>query len=528
MYRLVIADDDEIQLKGMCCAFPWEELGIEVAAGVEDGDQALEAAIEKQADILLTDIKMSNMDGLRLTEQIKKQCPEIQVVIMSAYDDFQFAQKALRLGVDDYLLKPIDLSQLRETMRQIVYQKNEKKRAETLRKHSSGLEEIVLEDEKILEETFFQNVLNQKYTREVCRKLEKPFQKQESQKWLVMEAMFDDDEKEAEINQIVKSVCRIRGYQYICSFGHRLICCWGSGERIEADAGSFKEECRKRIRERNMPATISFIMGPAVSELYYLGLSYEKVRQICSYQFSEEKGKDLTEKDLDKYFDQHHTVNKSLVEYLAKLVLMGNTEMIHEYVERLKNNLRYTGSDSLLMLSFSLSSILGELGKTRQLTETGEAGLDEVYRHVIKQKTLDDAMELLETELLKMADHFKAGDAISNDQMIKNACEYIEEHFAEPGLRIGEVAGHTGLSPNYFSSVFTEVTGESFTDYLIGRRMKEAQLLLTNSDYKIQEIGYMSGYDNPAYFSAAFKKYTGVSVSQYKKMIKGIGGGESV
>lgn len=117
--------------------------------------------------------------------------------------------------------------------------------------------------------------------------------------------------------------------------------------------------------------------GPAVSELYYLGLSYEKVRQICSYQFSEEKGKDLTEKDLDKYFDQHHTVNKSLVEYLAKLVLMGNTEMIHEYVERLKNNLRYTGSDSLLMLSFSLSSILGELGKTRQLTETGEAGLDE-------------------------------------------------------------------------------------------------------------------------------------------------------
>ena len=277
-----------------------------------------------------------------------------------------------------------------------------------------------------------------------------------------------------------------------------------------------------------MPATISFIMGPAVSELYYLGLSYEKVRQICSYQFSEEKGKDLTEKDLDKYFDQHHTVNKSLVEYLAKLVLMGNTEMIHEYVERLKNNLRYTGSDSLLMLSFSLSSILGELGKTQQLAETGEADLDEVYRHVIKQKTLDDAMELLETELLKMADHFKAGDAISNDQMIKKACEYIEEHFAEPGLRIGEVAGHTGLSPNYFSSVFTEVTGESFTDYLIGRRMKEAQLLLTNSDYKIQEIGYMSGYDNPAYFSAAFKKYTGVSVSQYKKMIKGIGGGESV
>ena len=77
-----------------------------------------------------------------------------------------------------------------------------------------------------------------------------------------------------------------------------------------------------------------------------------------------------------------------------------------------------------------------------------------------------------------------------------------------------------GLSQSYFSAVFTEVTGESFTDYLIERRMKEAQLLLMNSDYKIQEIGYKAGYDNPAYFSAAFKKFTGVSVSRYKDMIK--------
>ena len=105
----------------------------------------------------------------------------------------------------------------------------------------------------------------------------------------------------------------------------------------------------------------------------------------------------------------------------------------------------------------------------------------------------------------------------------KGFTPFSDENAAQP-----DVYKRQGLSPNYFSSVFTEVTGESFTDYLIGRRMKEAQLLLTNSDYKIQEIGYMSGYDNPAYFSAAFKKYTGVSVSQYKKMIKGIGGGLSV
>lgn len=523
MYKLVIADDDEIQLQGMCCAFPWEELDIEVAAGVDDGDKALKAAVEKQADILLTDIKMSNMDGLKLTEQIRMLCPDTRVVIMSAYDDFQFAQKALRLGVDDYLLKPIDLQQMRETMRQIVYQKEEQKRNGQLQKRSSRLEEMVMEDEEILEETFFQNVLNQKYTRVVCSKMEEPYLKSTGQKWLVVEALFDPSEKEDEYRKILGDTGRERGFIYIHSFGHHLFCCLCGEETAEQEVYSFEETCRSRMKAVDAGVPVTFIAGPAVSELYYLSLSYEKIRQICSYQFSEGKDKNLSEKDLDKYFDQNHTVNKSLVEYLAKLVMTGYTDMLHEYIGRLKNNLRDTGSDSILMLSFSVSSILGEIRRMPQFKEEQGEELDALYYRIIKQKTLDDAMELLEAELIKLAENVKENDPASAEQSILNACEYIEEHFADPGLRIGDAAAYAGLSQNYFSTVFTEVTGESFTDYLIKRRMKEAQILLMNPEYKIQEIGYMTGYDNPAYFSAAFKKFTGVSVSQYKKMIKGMG-----
>ncbi|WP_346910533.1 response regulator [Faecalicatena orotica] len=522
MYKLVIADDDEIQLQGMCCAFPWEELDIEVAAGVDDGDKALKAVVEKQADVLLTDIKMSNMDGLKLTEQIRTLCPDTHVVIMSAYDDFQFAQKALRLGVDDYLLKPIDLNQMRETMRQIVYQKEEKKRNEQIQKKSSRLEEMVMEDEGILEETFFQNVLNQKYTRTVCSKLEEPYLRGPGQKWLVVEALFDHSEKEDEYRKILRDAGRERGFKYIHSFGHHLFCCLCDEETAEQEVSSFEEDCRNRMKGVDACVPVTFIAGPAVSELYYLSLSYEKIRQICSYQFSEGKDKNLSEKDLDKYFDQNHTVNKSLVEYLAKLVTTGYTDMLHEYVGRLKNNLRYTGSDSILMLSFSVSSILGEIRRMPQFKEEEEE-LDALYYRIIKQKTLDDAMELLEAELIRLTENVKENDPAGVEQSIVKACEYIEEHFSEPGLRIGDAAAYAGLSRNYFSTVFTEVTGESFTDYLIKRRMKEAQILLMNPDYKIQEIGYMTGYDNPAYFSAAFKKFTGVSVSQYKKMIKGMG-----
>lgn len=522
MYRIVIADDDEIQLEGMCCAFPWEELGIEVAAGVDDGDKALLAVKEKQADILLTDIKMTRMDGLHLTEQIRKQCPQTRVVIMSAYDDFQFAQKALRLGVDDYLLKPVDLTQMQDTMRQIVHQKNEEKRRQEAVRQSSVQEGMGGENEAVSEEIFFRNVLNGHYSRETCRRLGEPYNRYSNQKWLVLEAVPDEWEEEEEICRVLHSVSQKEGYPFLQSSGHYLICCMECELEMEKKIERFKAECRRQLKETGCSPVISFIEGTAVPELYYLGLSYEKILQIQSYSISEEKNKDFSEKDLDQYFNKNHTINKTLAEYLAKLVLMGNTEMLPEYIHKLKHNLKSAGSDSILMLSFSLSSILGELRELFFRSESDEDGQDEIYYKIIRKNTLDEAMELFETELVRLAQIARSQESVSAQQSIKKACEYIEKHFCEPALRIGEVAAEVGLSQSYFSAMFAEATGESFTEYLIKRRMKEAQMLLMNSEYKIQEIGYKTGYDNPAYFSAAFKKFTGVSVSKYKEMIKGM------
>lgn len=522
MYKIVIADDDEIQLQGMCCAFPWDSLDIEVAAGVDDGDKALQAVIEQKADILLTDIKMTNMDGLYLTEQIRKQSPHTRVVIMSAYDDFQFAQKALRLGVDDYLLKPVDLHHMQETMRQIVYQKDEEKKRLEMELHSKRVEQIVSENEQFLEDTFFQNVLSQKYTREACRRMEEEFMANAQQSWQVLEVLISQAETKDKKQEILKRISQERGYKYIYSLGHHLVCCCSQSETIENEAESLKQECRSQFREYDDLDQTSFIDGTIVSELYYLGLSYQKIIQIRNYQVVEAENKDLSERDLDTYFNENHTLNKALAEYLAKLVLMGNTDMLSGYVGKLKDNLRIAGSDSILMLSFSLSLIFGELRGLVEKALVNEDTLDEMYYKIIRQNSLDCAMELLEKELYKIAELSCREDNISVEQSIKRACDYIEKHYFNPSLRIGEVALEVGFSQNYFSAVFTEMTGESFTDYLIKMRMKEAQLLLTTTDYKIQEIGFSVGYENPAYFSAAFKKFTGVSVSQYREMIKGI------
>ena len=120
MYNLMIVDDDEILLEGLGTAFDWATLNVRVVATATDGLSALAEMRRQPCDILITDIKMGRMDGLELTRQVREEFPAARVVIMSAYEEFAYAQQAVRMAVEDYLLKPIDLDQLTEIIRNIV------------------------------------------------------------------------------------------------------------------------------------------------------------------------------------------------------------------------------------------------------------------------------------------------------------------------------------------------------------------------------------------------------------------------
>jgi len=384
MYKLVIAEDDEILLRGLSTMFDWDELDVCVVAAVDDGDKALQEVIKTKADILLTDIRMTNMDGLELVEQIRKIGLKIDIVIMSAYDDFAFAQRALRLEVGDYILKPIELSLLRETIRHILVRKHERKQQESM---------LLWEQDTI-----------------------------------------ELDEKEVE---------------------YRL---------VNDDA---------YVNKHN----------------------------------------------LETYFNDRSIINKIQIADVAKLILLGNVQEIEKQLSKVLINLRKAGSDSMIMFTFFLSYLLGKLGETLQGEYLFDEGYAKLYADIMHERTLRDAMKLLRKKLLDATHKIALNNGVNLVNMVKQACAYIDSHYKDASLRVNDVAYAVGLSPNYFSSVFAEITGVNFTDYLIDKRMREAQLLIVYSDYTSQEIGYMVGYSNPSYFSAAFKKYTGMTVSKYKEMI---------
>lgn len=263
-----------------------------------------------------------------------------------------------------------------------------------------------------------------------------------------------------------------------------------------------------------------------VKNIFELHNSYECIKRIRKYLYVENKAVDLYETDIDYYYNQSRTLNKPVVIYLAQIVSNGQEEAIKSYIGKLEHNLKSVGDNSQLMLLYALSIFLVELNKkarqrgvTKEKLEQIDQDYNEYYKEITQQKKLGDAMRSLERMMIQFAREIKADSSASNNGLIQKALQYIEEKFCEPELRIAEVADYVGLSQNYFSTIFKEETGVSFTDYLIQRRMKEAQNLLVHSDYRSSEISARVGYDNPTYFSTLFKKYTGVTVSTYRKTI---------
>lgn len=134
-FRLMIVDDDETLLEGLQTAVRWQDVEMQVSAIATDGKAALDKLRQHPCDVLLTDIRMGRMDGLELAETVLREFPSIRVVMMSAFEDFSYAQQAVRLGAEDYLLKPIDLEQLNRTMRKVV-EGLKKRRMEEERQHA--------------------------------------------------------------------------------------------------------------------------------------------------------------------------------------------------------------------------------------------------------------------------------------------------------------------------------------------------------------------------------------------------------
>lgn len=526
MYGIMIVDDEMLARIGIKVLIPWEENGFRLMGEYDNGRKALEAALAAKPDIIITDVKMPVLGGIDLIKELRSAGLDTKFIVMSSYDDFHLVKEAMRLGAQDYLLKlEIEADKLmdilRKTAKLLHREREEKERhLEFEKRFSSNI--------SILRDTFLKNMIlghipaNEQTDKEI-RLYQLPENGQALTCFLLnienseFYADFPDKDEsllESSIIHIMEDAALNIGSGAACRIRHGMFAAIvsvksGKAEELEKLAGNMKKVLKNML---NVDVTIGMSRvfthyGEAKDGFLEAVSSLEIGRGL---QGAGEAGQQPTlSLPLEKELKQ---LEEQLKAYRMEAIESSFDEMIKRIEEtepQPKHILHAVGHVLIYILS---GFIANHLQKNEELW----ARFGHPYEQLIKLKTNKELTEWMKSLQQKM--NSLLIEARDDKLMILKAKQYIGEHFSE-NISLSSVAGHLGLSPGYFSRLFSREVSQTFIEYVTHLRMEYAKELLHSSNYKTYEISEMAGYDNPHYFFRLFKKMTGLTPGEYKEYL---------
>ena len=533
MYKLIIADDERRIRQGLKNIVDWESLGFQIVDVFEDGQEVIEYLEYMIPDVILTDIKMAHVSGLKVARHVFEHKLPCKVVLISGYQEFELALEAMKYGVEDYLLKPTDVMKIEETFRKIrqrldkMYEERRKVRDER---------ERIAEALPLLEESFFSNLVmgvadNDEYVKS-CMGILYPHIDPERCRCLLADIYIKDYENfmenvwEYSYDQFEVNLTNfLRIYQNGYSF-HIVYKADNLIEVMGIYVGYPGEEQDGMETERREEISGQKAMEQLLSELetsfrFHAGYL---IRQTCENIFQIKNlggAKIFWEKEENREaLYQHLQEQKKLV---MSNITLGNIvtaqKVFHNILEELKVLPMPQRNNTVIDMLSTMHTVLGEING--KLSESLNAYFD--YRAVLsmtRQEELTDYMD-------RMFDRIKAADEkqeyYDTSTLISKAKAYIKDHIYKD-ISQEETANYLYISPSYLSRIFRKQTGENFLQYVTRVKMEEAIELLKDPQYKTYQVSEKLGYKTPRYFSRLFRNHTGMNPSEYRGRVLHIGG----
>ncbi len=515
MLKVLLAEDELIIRNGMVKNIDWNRPGFSLIGAVEDGEQALEFIEKEKPDVLITDIKMPFMDGIELARQVSTKYPEIFIIIISGYDEFQYAQNAIKLKAYDYILKPVDEKYLTEVLLSIKEKLVTKNESESASKSS-------------FYKDFFAGVLEESKITELGEK----FGLQEGLHYCV--AVVHLDEREKTVNLYGEETIKT-GFKNFRKFLKEEISdlfligrnafefIFLVSDREKDRVKNIVKEKVKQIRNQTLyieQHTVTIAVGTAEFGVAGLSLSYNNACEALENKYVIGNGQDIFFSDLKfEYPDSAAIIDWDISE-LVSLIKCSDKKLIEEKIRELTVHLKEFGRESFLYTQLVVSNIY--LQAINILKQTGvqiEDVLDEPgkqYNILLGNKTVDATMNDILQIALKISDYLERTRQGNHSNIIQKSCNYLATHYKSKELSLNSVAKQFNMSSCYFSVVFKHETGQTFIDYLTKIRIEKAKELLLCTDMRTYEIADEVGYENSTYFSTLFKKNTGMTPKEFK------------
>ncbi|AOT71261.1 response regulator transcription factor [Geosporobacter ferrireducens] len=514
MIKLMIVEDELIERKSLCYLLE-KFFGdqIEIVYEAADGSEGLEKALELQPQIILMDIHMPGMDGLKTAEEIKKELKEVEIIILTAYSYFEYAQRAIPIGIVDYLVKPFSNNKfnvaVEKAIEKIRDRENQLNQRYMMQQHIQRLG-VFLEKEIVIQLVHgtrlsidqlenYKQLLDISYNTFLCINIR-----------VDLENILDGALLETVKGKFKKSSLQAVGYVLVKElvlfiFGENL----EDQQTSEGIASTLKEvQCDIEAiarglcyigKSRNYRDMIN--IKTAYSE------AKKKIRKLASLEKVEARNK-------TESFQYPYEKEVMLCEKIINEDALGTIQIIRDisnYLSTHFENANLEGSKSYFKQLYVLleRNIIQFFGNTFQLEK-----LENVHKAIDNTQEFHDIQRYMEKLVQDMIDIIAHHKQDRNQKMIESVKGYIEENYKE-NISLKQAADFIGISSYYLSKCFKKEEGINFKEYLIKVRMKKAKYLMREENKTVQEAAYEVGYPDPSYFSKAFKKYVGISPTKF-------------
>ncbi len=541
MIKAVIVDDDIFTLNGLERSLPWAEYGIEVAGTAMDGREGLALIQQHQPQLILTDLHMPVLNGIEMLQQLRSEGNDAEVIILSGYEDFKFAQSAVKLRVSDYLSKPATIDEISSVLRTAAEKirarqkttQEEQELRELLDEHLPQTRQLVLKG--LLEPHFSESAFFRKAVEQSRLQLDNGSFTVVLLEYVVTRERLDVKRSDMEkftyaVKNIVDELTGSRRDVYLADAQQNVMALIVS---LPPEIRHEHSRTRIRILAGEIAGTVSSYLklqvwaavGATVGSVHHIYKSYQQALNLLAERESVRVGDNdslvLMEEDWPSMqTDGVQFVRRPMEQYqqLISAVTDGQSEQVEVAMEGLVELLQSQSIKpsvaSLREMAMQLTGML-TLGLYNQGVLLEEAVPElQLYKEMERISSLADFRHWLEAVMMPVSMEMSSKGLHKHKKTVDYMKRYVQAHYDEE-ITLDIIAEKVFLTRNYLSQIFKQVTGENFNNYVTRIRMEKAKELLVSGKYKLYEVALMVGYKNNAYFSQQFKKYAGCNPSDF-------------
>jgi len=527
MYSVLLVDDESIIIDGLKQLIHWEDYGLELKGTARDGQAALEMMMSDHFDILITDIKMPVMDGLTLLKKIEQNHLSIKSLIISGYDEFDYVKEAIRYGIENYLLKPVNEEELSATVLNLVNKLDKEKDLQVM---------TVLNVDNLFENIFYRMLTGniefdelQDRARLLNIKIDKKFYLTATVR------IFFDPEKNIPIKAIRSYIIKMKEELINCEFTKGLDnnnCCYIAispdnelmilmGSDAPIDVKSIRNSLNTLLS--SLYGSLGYNWFAAIGSLAdgveNIPGSYLNSQKMLLYKFIMPYN---TIVNYEGMIERSSNVNHKLnIDYrkLDNLLLSDSEEeciqTLNDSFLKIQNQPNISVQELKSLIAEILFHVLGSDGSRSDLFEESENSY--ILYNILNMSSIDDIKSWLidiSTNKIRM----KIEKSKNLNPIAKSVLEYVKGHYNEE-ISLKTLADKFNVNPTYCGQIFKHETGMLFTEYLCNYRIDLAKQIISETNMKSREVASKVGFSNSNYFANVFKKKVGVYPTKYKKLI---------